>query len=622
MFNRYLEALRRRWWVALGIFGITMVAVIFFLSQQPVVYETSTTLIMRPRQGLFEDNSDLVRALDTLSRQIEINSTYAKVAQSTMIEERVIEKLGLSSKPKGLAVSATVVPGTNIMEITVKGRNPEDIQLFANSVAAEISSYVHELYGIIDMDLLDAADLPRKPVQPQSSSILMIGTMFALFLGVGAALLVDYVLQPKPKASFDIVDPDTGLFNRPFLNLRLNQEINRSQNNHYPLSVGLLSLVQIKVGGQMLDDSQAPDQFWHDTLINVNRRVQAYLRSEDLLARYDRSTLAIMLPDITGEEAQSIMEEIREVIHAAHIRTSTGHAVVDIFAVAGVAALQSSDTGVEQFLSAAARALAISGKSNFGKVELYTPQMEALLEPTIERSSTLETLEIPAQSSSRRSVTEDELATSSIAPPLVPVTKFVANTGMTEQYVQPTKNRQGAQAEKSPVPAETIPTRTSATTATINQPEWEGEKDLGNSKSSNRTRKARIDDVGITPSYGPSQQEAVVKTVPQKEIPPTAQTNGSSSRRTSAVKGVLLNNSTPSLVRSGGSTPDIPQSKPSVITGSPVKTQENNQIGGVASSTPQDTPISNNNGAKAQHSETSKKGPGPKPRKQPVPSQP
>ena len=252
MFNRYLEALRRRWWVALGIFGITMVAVIFFLLQQPVVYETSTTLIMRPRQGLFDDNSDLVRALDTLSRQIEINSTYAKVAQSNMIEERVIEKLGLSSKPKGLAVSATVVPGTNVMEITVKGRNPEDIQLFANTVAAEIASYVHELYGIIDMDLLDAADLPRKPVQPQSSSILMIGTMFALFLGIGAALLVDYVLQPKPKASFDIVDPDTGLFNRAYLNLRLNQEINRSQNNHYSLSLGLLSLVQIKVGGQML----------------------------------------------------------------------------------------------------------------------------------------------------------------------------------------------------------------------------------------------------------------------------------------------------------------------------------------------------------------------------------
>ncbi len=200
-FKTYLRILVNRWWIILPSFLITFIATVVFTYTQPVVYRATATYVVRV--GLaFQDDRGFVSALDTLSRRVEIASTYAEVTSSRMIKNQAADALGLSlDQSDKLSVNSRLIAGTNILEITVEGNDPVLVRDFTNAVGVQTIAYVRKLYETYELEPLDQAALPESPVKPDKVLILSLGGLFGLILGVGLALITEYLeTSPEPTA--------------------------------------------------------------------------------------------------------------------------------------------------------------------------------------------------------------------------------------------------------------------------------------------------------------------------------------------------------------------------------------------------------------------------------------
>jgi len=200
-FKTYLRILVNRWWIILPSFLITFIATVVFTFTQPVVYQATATYVVRVGV-IFQDDRSFVSALDTLSRRVEIASTYAEVMNSRVIKNLAADALGLSPEHRrSLSVDSRLIAGTNILEIIVEGNDPVLVQDFTNAVGAQTVAYVQKLYETYELEPLDQAALPESPVKPDKALILSLGGLFGLILGVGLALITEYLeTSPEPAA--------------------------------------------------------------------------------------------------------------------------------------------------------------------------------------------------------------------------------------------------------------------------------------------------------------------------------------------------------------------------------------------------------------------------------------
>ena len=68
----YLRILFEKWWIVLTVFLITFISTYVFTINQPLIYETETTFVTRPRASAnITTDDDAAKLVDTLSRRIE-----------------------------------------------------------------------------------------------------------------------------------------------------------------------------------------------------------------------------------------------------------------------------------------------------------------------------------------------------------------------------------------------------------------------------------------------------------------------------------------------------------------------------------------------------------------------
>jgi diguanylate cyclase (GGDEF)-like protein len=203
-------------------------------------------------------------------------------------------------------------------------------------------------------------------------------------LGLMLIFLYEYLReQDGPARNFDIMDPDTGVYNRAYLEMRLRQEVSRAQRNNGKLSLALISLKQRGAvnGGDNIDREAMP---------SVAIIFDPLLRDEDLLARYDESTFALMLPDMSGAEAQVAVETMRLRLGSAPVAPDQFERLTGLRGAAGVTELSSVDHDEVNLFRRADEALRDAERGTYGRVILrslpaaepvYQPPADAQLQP-------------------------------------------------------------------------------------------------------------------------------------------------------------------------------------------------------------------------------------------------
>lgn len=328
----YMRMILRQWWLVAAAFIITVAATAVLVSRQPWVYESTTTFIIRPRPDFTEAADDFVRAIDTLSRHTDINTTFSQVADSRVIRQRALDRLALSAEERqGLQISGAAVAGSNILEITVRGPNPGAVRDMANAVGAEAAIYMRELYDVFELELLDEAGLPSSPAGPNKMLTLIVGAVLGLMLGVALVFVSEYVQQPlEDEEAFNIIDGKSGLYNKAYFLTRLNQEMSRVENSDQTFSLALITLKsrRLATGIQQTISSE-------DGTGLLIAALAPNIRKEDVLARVDESHFALLLPAMSEEAAEGLLKPLHRQVRTnkAAYQGLDGGATIDVIAV-------------------------------------------------------------------------------------------------------------------------------------------------------------------------------------------------------------------------------------------------------------------------------------------------
>lgn len=334
----FLRLLMQKWWLVLVIFLLTLVGTALLTARQPTIYRSQATFVVRIDDSLVTDKETL-DALATVSRQSEIATTYAEVVNSRRIEQAVANELELSAaQRKSLTVSGRVVVGTNVLKITGEGEDPVLVREFTNAIGAETAAYVQRLYPTYTLEPLDYAVARRNPVAPNRPLNLTLGAIAGLILGAGVALLAIY-LQSPTAFSPHVAAPGTAhpMSDGRSLRPRLRQEVSRSQRQGYPLAFALVRLSRPGVSNRA-----TPEQNYR-ALRHAASQLGGVLRPEDTLFSVGDDALALILPDLSADQAREIVEAVQASLEAGALDPLDEEGNQLLWTVAGIATYREGD---------------------------------------------------------------------------------------------------------------------------------------------------------------------------------------------------------------------------------------------------------------------------------------
>lgn len=200
----YWHYIRRGWWIILLTTIIAAVGAAVITASAAPVYQSSARYIVSPNADMFEDSDLMRRSLDTLDNS-EILVTYAKVFSSNRMKQEGIKALGLAAdEVDGYQVTAVNLPQTKIIELAVRGENPQQAMDLAAAIGRASSTYMQDLFEIYKISELDPASVPSNSLNVSPVRNAVIAGILGFVVGVGLAFVYGYLRQDQEGTTMQI----------------------------------------------------------------------------------------------------------------------------------------------------------------------------------------------------------------------------------------------------------------------------------------------------------------------------------------------------------------------------------------------------------------------------------
>lgn len=127
--RQYFNTIRKWWWLILLSTLVAALSSFIATRQQPPIYSAkATAMVGRTIENPNPTGNDL-----WLGQQLA--QTYAEIAKRQMVRDATMAALGLDWLPE---YTVTMVPNTQLIEITVVDTNPERAQIVANELVHQL----------------------------------------------------------------------------------------------------------------------------------------------------------------------------------------------------------------------------------------------------------------------------------------------------------------------------------------------------------------------------------------------------------------------------------------------------------------------------------------------------
>lgn len=195
-----------------------------------------------------------------------------------------------------------------------------------------------ETLGILHLCEPNAAEKPQWLTERQQ---ILRGVVDTLALALANLRLRETLRQQS------IRDPNTGLFNRRYLEETSSRELRRTERSNQPLAIIMLDVDHFK---------QFNDTFGHEAGDLVLKQVAATLiehaRDSDVVSRYGGEEFALVMPGCSLEEGAERAETLRQAIKNLHL-AHRGRTLGTVTASFGVAAYPEHGAGWAELTNAA-----------------------------------------------------------------------------------------------------------------------------------------------------------------------------------------------------------------------------------------------------------------------------
>ncbi|TYR78844.1 capsular biosynthesis protein [Priestia megaterium] len=187
------QTLKKRLWL-IGL--ITMVAaiisaVVSFFVLTPI-YESKTQILVnqaKSDQQLYNANE--------VQTNIQLINTYNVIIKSPAILDKVQTELNLDATIDELneQIQVSSAKDSQVVEITVEDPSPHVAAKIANKTAEVFQTEISKIMNIDNVSILSKAEVKDdvSPVKPQPLLNVAIAIVVGLMIGVGVALLLEYL---------------------------------------------------------------------------------------------------------------------------------------------------------------------------------------------------------------------------------------------------------------------------------------------------------------------------------------------------------------------------------------------------------------------------------------------
>ena len=175
-------------------------------------YRAETSLIISQRDNKTNITNDI--QFNELKFNQELVDTYSEIIKTRNVSKIVIENLNLDISNEEFSSKVSVSPknNTEIFSLSVMDTIPERALDIANETALVFKEAVKEIMKLDNVQILDEAMLPTKPVSPNIPRNTLLGAFLGLVLST-IVIIAKEILENTIKSSEQI----TELFNIPVL---------------------------------------------------------------------------------------------------------------------------------------------------------------------------------------------------------------------------------------------------------------------------------------------------------------------------------------------------------------------------------------------------------------------
>ncbi|GIN62011.1 putative capsular polysaccharide biosynthesis protein YwqC [Robertmurraya siralis] len=169
--------------------GVVSGTVTYFLLTPK--YEASTQILVNQKDTMAQFDPSQMRG------NVELINTYSVIIKSPVILEKVIEKLKLSQNVEELNRNIVVnsEAESQVFSITVSDSKPERAVKIVNTISDTFQQDIKSIMNVDNVNILAKAELKEDPipVSPKPLINIAIGIIFGMMVGVGLALLIEYL---------------------------------------------------------------------------------------------------------------------------------------------------------------------------------------------------------------------------------------------------------------------------------------------------------------------------------------------------------------------------------------------------------------------------------------------
>lgn len=297
----YFQMLQKGWWIILLAILTTVNMTLIIDYFAPPVFEAKTRMVVVPNPDSFTGR-DFIASLDSLDGSSTV-ITYADVFDSEFMRQISIDNLKLTEEQvKDYTQKTVVLPDSNVLELYVTGPDANITAQWANGVARSGIDYMKNLYKVYELNVLDAAAVPIKPISPLPSRDIPLGGILGAIIGIILAILREQLRIPlEAFRQRQFMDSHSSAFNREHFESLLSLQTESSQQNG-----SIFSLLMINLPGLGVYYDTLPQPVLNRLLHDVVGILKAGLRGNDVVGRWDDLTFALLLPDTPDNAAQTI----------------------------------------------------------------------------------------------------------------------------------------------------------------------------------------------------------------------------------------------------------------------------------------------------------------------------
>ena len=305
----YLRTLRRGWWIiALTILIAANVSLLVSYFTPPV-YQSSERFIVSPNSGVYSNSYDLISSLDVLDRRSIIN-TYSEILSSPSVYTKSpdIQKIDPQVIAKQYNISVVVLPDTNIIKLVVEGPNPNQVLLLTQSIGSEALTYINRLYPVYNLSILDQAELPTTPIRPQPLQSAGLSILFGAIIGILLAFTREELkVTVENLRERSIIDVPSSAFTRAYLERRVSEEV--AQHSEASFALGIINFRGLEEVSTVL-----PQPIMDRLIYTVTQTLKSELRWRDIVGRWDKTQLAVLLPATPNSAVEATFKRIQMVL--------------------------------------------------------------------------------------------------------------------------------------------------------------------------------------------------------------------------------------------------------------------------------------------------------------------